>query len=145
MKERGSAIFIAPMLILLTVYLMGFLLDLGDALTKATDLDQSVELAAASATTQISQAGFYDPGSVSLNTSDAYLIASSEIRNSLPSGTKLTKPVTMVTIGPADCVRGTISIELPFRLLPGSPNAVTYSTSSAAIAKGVSGTSVPSC
>lgn len=144
-QERGSAIFIAPMLILLSVYLMGFLLDLGDALTKATDLDQSVEMAAASATTQISRSSFYETGSISLNAADAYLLASSEIRSSLPSETKLIKPITVVTLGPTDCVRGTISIQLPFRLIPGSPGIVTYSASSVAIAKGVSTASVPNC
>lgn len=124
---------------------MGFLLDLGDALTKATDLDQSVEMAAASATTQISQGSFYKTGSISLNPTDAYNLASSEIDKSLPSGTKLAKPITVITKGPADCVRGTISIELPFRLLPNSPSVVTYSTSSSAIAKGVLTTSIPNC
>lgn len=144
-KEHGSAIFLAPMLILMVVYLMGFLLDLGDALTKASDLDQSVEMAAASATTQVSKSSFYETGSIKLNSSDAYLVASSELQNSLPAETQLIKPVTVVTTGPADCVRGTVSIRLPFTLIPGSSDRVTYSTSSAAIAKGVSTSTVPSC
>lgn len=143
--ETGSAIFAAPVLMLMVVYLTGFFVDLGDAFTKADNLDQALALAAASATTQISQAAFYQSGEVALDASRAQEVASARLSSTMADGTALEAVPKIIIAGPAVCIRAREEIRLPFALVPGQSSIVTYSSSSSAIARGYSSNEVPKC
>lgn len=141
-KERGGAIVTGPIIILIVIYLTGFFVDLADGFIKASDIDQTLALAAASATTSISKPQFYQHGQIDIATGTAYSIALSQIKTSLPTDVRLTSPVDFVAKGAADCIRAKVTITLPFPLLPFESKNISYTDSSSALAKG-SGTQLP--
>lgn len=144
-EETGSSIFVAPVLMLIIVYLTGFSIDLGDAFTKADNLDQALALSAASATTQISKAAFYQNGVVSLDRSRAQATANTYLSSAMAQGSTLVSSPKIIVQGAAICIRAREEIRLPFALVPGTRSIVTYSSSSSAIAKGYSSNAVPIC
>ena len=73
-REQGSAVFLAPVVALIMVYLAGFFVDLGDAMTKANGLDQAVSLSAAAASTKISRSAFYGKGLLVLDPQASQLL-----------------------------------------------------------------------
>jgi len=126
-------------------YLAGFFVDLGDAITKANGLDQSLSLAAAAGSTQVSETEFYRNGLILLNPSSAQLAAASLIEATLPQGTVLSgSPFVVVSQG-AVCIRASELIKMPFSLAPGMSPYISYSSSSSAIARGSQTTTAPIC
>lgn len=143
--DTGSAIFLAPLLIVVMAYLTGFFIDLGDAMTKADGFDQSLSLAAAAGSTQVSASDFYRNGLVVLNQSAAQQAASTQVENTLPHGTRLIGDPSVVVSQGAICVRASERIKLPFSLVPGISPYISYSASSSAIARGSASTVAPTC
>lgn len=142
---EGSAIFLAPVLLLMMAYLSAFLVNIGDAITKADGLDQSLSLAAAAASTQVSAQSFYEDGVIVLNPSDSTKVADLQIASTIPAGTTLVGSPSVITVGGGVCVRATELIELPFKLVPGLGSSISYSDSSSAIARGSGTRSAPTC
>ena len=135
----------APLLVLLTVYLLGLFLDLGSAITKADGLDQSLSLAAAAASTQVSATDFYQDGLVVLNSAAARDAAISQLDATIPKNAVLAALPQVKVLAGSVCIRASELISMPFALIPGTSQQITYSASSSAIAKG-SGTNVaPQC
>jgi len=144
-REQGSAVFLAPLVALIMVYLAGFFVDLGNAMTKANGLDQAVSLSAAAASTKISPSAYYGEGLIVLDPQAAQAAATSQLMNSMPKNTTLEgSPMVEVTQG-AVCVRARELIKMPFALVPGIDPSITYSSSSSAIAKGSATTTAPQC
>lgn len=143
--DRGSAIFLAPLLIVIMAYLTGFFIDLGDAMTKADGFDQALSLAAAAGSTQVSATEFYRDGLVVLNPSSAQEAAISQVETTLPQGTRLIGGPSVIVSQGAICVRASERIKLPFSLVPGISPYISYSSSSSAIARESATTMAPTC
>ncbi|TAN28110.1 MAG: hypothetical protein EPN30_03435 [Actinomycetota bacterium] len=144
-SEQGSAIFLAPLVALIMVYLAGFFVDMGDAVTKADGLDQALSLSAAAASTQISRSAFYGEGLVVLDPPASQAAAVSQLMNSMPKSTVLEgDPLVEVDQG-AVCVRARELIKMPFSLIPGIDPYISYSSSSSAVAKGSGTSTAPQC
>lgn len=141
----GSAIFLTPLLIFVMAYLTGFFVDLGTGITKADGLDQSLTLAAAAASTQVSAGEFYQNGLVALNPASSREVAIAQLQETMPKGTALDAVPSVVVSGGAVCVRASETIRMPFTLLPGVSPEITYSSSSSAIARGSDTTTAPGC
>ena len=145
LDSRGSAIFLAPLLLLMMVYLTGFFVDLGDGFSKADGLDQALSLSAAAASTQVSAGKFYRDGLVVLDPVSSQESALSRLITSMPKGTVLENPPSVAVSGGAVCVRATELIKMPFALIPGVSRYLRYSSSSSAIAKGSDTSVAPGC
>lgn len=144
-NDDGTAILITPVLVLVLLYLVGFFIDLGDAFTKADALDQTVSLAAAAATSQISESSFYQTGAVVLDPSAAQTAAIGLIESQIAPSTRLAASPLVRVSGGGVCVRISAAIKMPFTFIPGQPTTIQYSTSSSALAKGSSTTTPPTC
>ncbi len=144
-REQGSAVFLAPVVALIMVYLAGFFVDLADAMTKANGLDQAVSLSAAAASTKISRSAFYGKGLLVLDPQASQTTATSQLMNSMPKNTTLEGSPTVEVSQGAVCVRARELIKMPFALVPGINPSITYSSSSSAIAKGSATTAAPQC
>lgn len=142
---QGSAIFLAPLLVLMMVYLTGFFVDLGDGFAKADGLDQALSLSAAAASTQVSASEFYRDGLVVLDPDSSQKSALSRLITSIPKGAVLEIPPSVTVAGGAVCVRATEQIKMPFSLIPGLSPYLSYSSSSSAIAKGSATNIAPKC
>ena len=143
--DWGSAIFLAPLLIVIMAYLTGFFVDLGDAMTKADGFDQSLSLAAAAGSTQVSATEFYRHGLMVLNPSTAQNAAITQIETTLPQGTTLIGSPSVVVSQGAICIRASERIKLPFSLVPGISPYISYSSSSSAFARGSATKMAPTC
>ena len=143
--DRGSAIFLGPLLVVVIAYLTGFFVDLGDAMTKADGFDQSLSLAAAAGSTQVSATEFYRSGLMVLNPSTAQRAAISQVETTLPHGTRLIGGPSIIVSQGAICIRANELIKLPFSLVPGMSPYVSYSSSSSAIARGSATVTAPTC
>ncbi len=141
----GSAIFLAPLLIVVMAYLTGFFVDLGTGITKADGLDQSLSLAAAAASTQVSASEFYQSGLISLDQASSTNVAIAQLQSTMPKGTSLDGSPSVVVSGGAVCVRASEKIRMPFTLFPGISPEITYSSSSSAIARGSDTKTAPGC
>ncbi len=141
----GSAIFLTPLLIVVMAYLTGFFVDLGTGITKADGLDQSLSLAAAAASTQVSASKFYQSGLVALDQASSTTVAIAQLQSTMPKGASLDALPSVVVSGGAVCVRASEKIKMPFTLLPGVSSEITYSSSSSAIARGSDTKTAPGC
>ncbi len=144
-REQGSAIFLAPLVALIMVYLAGFFVDLGDAMTKANGLDQALSLSAAAASTEISRSAFYGEGLIVLDPQASQAAATSQLMNSMPKNATLEGSPTVEVAQGAVCVRARELIKMPFSLIPGTDPSISYSSSSSAIAKGSATSTAPQC
>ena len=124
---------------------MALFLDLATAISKADGLDQSLSLAAAAASTQVSSRQFYQNGVVRLDPVSSQQVAVRQLETTLPKGAALAGTPYVVISSGAVCVRASEMIKMPFTLFPGINPQITYSSSSSAVAKGSGTSTAPDC
>lgn len=140
--DDGSALILAPLLLLLIVYMTGFFIDLAYVFAKAGGFDQTLALAAASGSTQISESAFYQKGLLVLDPVSAKITAISQLEKSMPARAALTGIPEVIVDGGGICISASEIVRLPFLLGVDANPDITYTSRASAIAKG-SSTDVP--